>query len=88
MEHTPPFKTSIHLYHKKLAEKPEVREFIEFFLKQAPKLIKQVRYIPLPDRAYKLAEERFSRRMTGTVFGGEAKVGMKIEDLLRLEEKK
>lgn len=84
-----PLSRPLFIYiNKKLAEKPEVREFIEFFLKQAPKLIKQVRYIPLPDRAYKLAEERFSRRMTGTVFGGEAKVGMKIEDLLRLEEKK
>jgi phosphate transport system substrate-binding protein len=50
--------------------------------------VKQVKYVPLPDRAYKLAEERFARKVTGTVFGGEPKIGMKIEDLLKLEEKK
>jgi phosphate transport system substrate-binding protein len=50
--------------------------------------VKQVKYIPLPDMAYKLAAERFSKRVTGTVFGGEAKVGVKIEDLLKLEKKK
>jgi phosphate transport system substrate-binding protein len=51
-------------------------------------LVKDVKYIPLPDRAYKLAAERFSKRVIGTVFGGEAKIGMKVEDLLKLEEKK
>ena len=65
-----------------------MKEFIDFFLKNASKLIKQVKYIPLPDRAYKLAEERFARRVIGTMFGGESRVGMKIEDLLKLEEKK
>jgi phosphate transport system substrate-binding protein len=51
-------------------------------------LVKQVKYVPLPERAYKLAEERFAKRMIGTVFGGEAKIGIKIEELLKLEEKK
>jgi phosphate transport system substrate-binding protein len=84
-----PLSRPIFIYvNKKSAEKPEVREFVEFYLKHAPKLIKQVKYIPLPDRAYRLAEERFSKRVAGTVFGGEAKIGMRIEDLLKLEEKK
>jgi phosphate transport system substrate-binding protein len=84
-----PLSRPIFIYvNKKSAERPEVKEFIAFYLKNAPKLVKQVKYIPLPDRAYKLAEERFAKRVTGTVFGGEAKVGMKVEDLLRLEEKK
>lgn len=84
-----PLSRPIFIYvNKKSAERPEVKEFIEFYLKNASKLVKQVKYIPLPDRAYKLVEERFARRVTGTVFGGEAKVGMKVEDLLKLEEKK
>ncbi len=72
---------------KKSADKPEVREFIEFYLKNANRLVRQAKYIPLPDRAYKLAEERFVKRKTGTMFGGEAEVGIKIEELLRREEK-
>lgn len=84
-----PLSRPIFIYvNKKSAEKPEVREFVEFYLKHASKLTKQVKYIPLPDRAYRLAEERFSKKVTGTVFGGEAKIGIKIEDLLKLEEKK
>ncbi len=84
-----PLSRPIFIYvNKKSADKPEMKEFIDFFMKNGPRLIKQVKYIPLPDRAYKLAEERFAKRISGTVFGGEAKVGMKIEDLLKLEEKK
>jgi phosphate transport system substrate-binding protein len=84
-----PLSRPIFIYvNKKAAERPEVKEFVEFYLKNAPKLVKQVKYVPLPDRAYKLAEERFARKVTGTVFGGEPKIGMKIEDLLKLEEKK
>jgi phosphate transport system substrate-binding protein len=84
-----PLSRPIFIYvNKKSAERPEVKEFVEFYLRNAPKLVKQVKYIPLPEKAYKLASERFSKRTTGTVFGGEAKIGMKIEDLLKLEEKK
>jgi phosphate transport system substrate-binding protein len=84
-----PLSRPIFIYvNKKAAERPEVKEFVEFYLKHAPKLVKQVKYVPLPDRAYKLSELRFARKVSGTVFGGEAKIGMKIEDLLKLEEKK
>jgi phosphate transport system substrate-binding protein len=84
-----PLSRPIFIYvNKKSADRPEVKEFVEFYLKHAPKLVKQVKYIPLPERAYQLAHERFSKRVTGTVFGGEAKVGMKVEELLKLEEKK
>jgi phosphate transport system substrate-binding protein len=84
-----PLSRPIFIYvNKKSAEKPEVKEFVEFYLKSASNLVKQVKYIPLPDRAYKLAEERFSRKVLGTLFGGESKIGMRIEDLLKLEEKK
>jgi len=84
-----PLSRPIFIYvNKKSAEKPDVKEFVEFYLKSASNLVKQVKYIPLPDRAYRLAEERFSRKVLGTLFGGEPKIGMRIEDLLKLEEKK
>ena len=84
-----PLSRPIFIYvNKKSAQRPEVKEFVDFYLKNAPTLVKQVKYIPLPDTAYKLAPERFAKRVTGTVFGGEAKVGVKIEELLKLEKKK
>jgi len=44
--------------NKKSLEKPEVKEFVNYYLKNADKLTKQVKYVPLPANAYKLATER------------------------------
>lgn len=78
----------IYVNKKAAAEKPEVKEFVEYYLKNADMLTKQVKYVPLPANAYKLAQARFAKMKTGSMFGGEEKVGMKIEELLKLEEKK
>ncbi len=83
-----PLSRPIFIYvNFKSAERPEVKEFVEFYLKNAAKLVKEVKYIPLPAKAYELALERFSKRKKGTMFGGHQEVGLKIEDLLKREEK-
>jgi phosphate transport system substrate-binding protein len=66
-------------------EKPEVREFVEFYLNNAPKLVKEVKYVPLPDTAYKLALDKFKHKKLGTGFGGKAEVGLSVEALLQRE---
>ncbi len=66
-------------------QRPEVKEFVEFYLKNATRLVREVRYIPLPPQAYELAMERLSKKKTGSMFGGEPEVGVKIEDLLKRE---
>ncbi|MEK7868348.1 MAG: PstS family phosphate ABC transporter substrate-binding protein [Candidatus Omnitrophota bacterium] len=69
------------------AKKEEVQKFVEFYLKNAPELVAEVGYIPLPKEAYEAALERFNKRITGSVFGGKgAKVGVKMADLLRMEK--
>ncbi|GAB6183467.1 PstS family phosphate ABC transporter substrate-binding protein [Thermodesulfovibrio hydrogeniphilus] len=77
----------IYVNEKSAKEKPEVREFVEFYLKNAAKISKQVGYIPLPSNAYPLAEERFKNMKVGTVFGGELQIGLTIDDLLKRELK-
>jgi len=67
--------------------KPEVREFIEFFLTQGPALVEEVGYVPLPADAYKKTQERFRTKKLGTVFGGVPEVGVTIEDLVAREGK-
>jgi phosphate transport system substrate-binding protein len=71
----------------KSMDKPEVREFIEYYLKNSVKLIKEVKYVPLTDADYKHALENFTKKKTGTAFGGVAEVGVKVSDLLRREPK-
>ena len=67
------------------AGKPEVQRFVEFYLAQAPTLVPQVKYTPLPRQAYELALSHFRNGRTGTAFQGVSTIGIKIEDLLRRE---
>jgi phosphate transport system substrate-binding protein len=83
-----PLSRPIYIYvSKKATEKPEVREFVEFYLKNAPKLVKEVKYVPLPDKVYALGASRFKSVKLGTAFGGHADVGVTIEDLMKREPK-
>ena len=83
-----PLSRPIFIYvSKKSMDKPEVREFVEFYLKNAPILVKQVKYVALPQGAYTINTEHLQKGKIGTVFGGEAQVGVKIEDLMKREAK-
>jgi phosphate transport system substrate-binding protein len=68
------------------AKRPEVREFVQFML-QNGELVKEVGYLPLPKQAYDLAWQHFGNGKLGTVFGGQAKVGITIDQLLAMEAK-
>ena len=67
--------------------KPEVREFVEFFLSAGPALIEEVGYVPLPKDAYDQTLNRFRAKQLGTVFGGVPEVGVTIEELVSREGK-
>jgi phosphate transport system substrate-binding protein len=83
-----PLSRPIFIYvSKKAMDKPEVKEFVEFYLKNAPTLVKQVKYVALPQSAYTINAEHLQKGKIGTVFGGEAQVGVKIEDLMKREAK-
>ncbi|MCS7150386.1 MAG: PstS family phosphate ABC transporter substrate-binding protein [Caldimicrobium sp.] len=71
----------------KAMDRPEVKEFVDFYLKNAGKISKQVGYIPLPEKAYDLGRKRVADKKIGTVFGGEPEVGLTVEELLKREAK-
>jgi phosphate transport system substrate-binding protein len=70
---------------KKSLERPEVAAFADFYVKNAAALGAEVGYIALPAKAYELAAKRLATKKVGSMFGGEEKPGMKIEDLLAKE---
>ena len=76
----------IYINVKSLA-KPEVKEFVEYYMKHGAKLSREVKYVPLPDSAYKTSWEHVLKMKKGTVFGGVAEVGITIEELLKREAK-
>jgi phosphate transport system substrate-binding protein len=83
-----PLSRPIFIYvNAKSLGKPEVREFVEFYLKHGSKLAREVKYVPLPDVAYTTGWEHIQKGKRGTVFGGNAEVGITIEELLKREAK-
>lgn len=71
--------------NRKSADKPAVMAFVNFYIENAGDLAGEVQYIPLPDEAYSTVKQRWESRKTGTVFGGKAAVGMKLEDIVKAE---
>ena len=76
----------IYVSEKALA-KPEVKEFTQYYMTHGAKLAKEVKYVPLPDSAYKVAWEHVAKGKKGTVFGGTPEVGVTIDELLKREAK-
>ena len=83
-----PLSRPIFIYVKASSlQKPEVREFVEFYLENAAALTREVKYVPLPASAYTGNLEHMKTKKYGTVFGGHNEVGITIEDLMKREAK-
>jgi len=83
-----PLSRPLFMYVKESsASRPEVKEFVQFAMSQGADLVKEVGYVPLPANAYALALKHFNDRKLGSVFGGVAKVGITIDQLLAMEAK-
>jgi phosphate transport system substrate-binding protein len=65
------------------AFRPEVKAFVNFYLENAPKLVKEVKYVPLPNDDYAAVTEHFKALKPGTGFNGTPEVGIKIKDLIK-----
>ena len=83
-----PLSRPIFIYvNAKSLGRPEVREFVQYYMTHGAKLSKEVKYVPLPATAYTTAWEHVQKGKKGTVFGGVAEVGITIEALLKREAK-
>jgi phosphate transport system substrate-binding protein len=81
-----PLSRPIFIYVSQEAmKKPEVKQYVEFYLDKAAEMAKQVQYIPLPATAYKTAKEHLTKKKIGTVFAGEPHVGMTIDQIMKKE---
>ncbi len=82
-----PLSRPIFIYVRSDAlDRPEVAAFVDFYLANAASFVTQVRYVPLPARAYELAQSRIEQRILGSVFDGGSQVGVSIEELLEIED--
>lgn len=69
--------------NKKSMARSEIKNFVEFYLKQGPALVAEVKYVPLPADAYTKGLARFQKGETGTAFGGHAEIGLHVDELFK-----
>jgi phosphate transport system substrate-binding protein len=82
--HYNPLSRPLFIYvSKKSAERPEVKEFVEYYLTKGPELVKEVKYVPLPAAAYEMGLKRFQKMQVGTGFAGTLEIGLPIEELMK-----
>lgn len=62
---------------------PALRQFIDFYLDQAPITVGEVGYVSLPEEAYQIGKVTFHRGEVGTVFEGKSQFNFTISELLR-----
>ena len=83
-----PLSRPIFIYvNAKSLDKPAIKEFIAFYMKNVSMISKEVKYVPLPAKAYDTNLEHLAKGKKGTVFGGVAEVGVTIEALQARESK-
>ncbi len=68
----------------KSTNKPEVQEFVNYYMNNARKLVTEVKYFPLSEEVYNLNIEHLNKRKVGTVFKGTG-INIKPEEILKLE---
>lgn len=80
-----PLSRPIFIYiNAKSADKPEVNEFVNFYMKNATELVTEVKYFPLSQEVYNLNIEHLNKKKLGTVFKGTG-INIRLEDILKLE---
>jgi phosphate transport system substrate-binding protein len=83
-----PFSRPLFIYvNAEAAKKPDVKEFVEFYLTKGSQFVKEVKYVPFKDAAYQTALTHFRAGRLGSVFNGMPVVGITVEDLLAREAK-
>ena len=83
-----PLSRPIFIYvAEKAYARAEVKKFVEFYMKHGAKLSREVKYVPLPEKAYTGNMDHLKKGKLGTVFGGTAEVGITIDELMKREGK-
>jgi phosphate transport system substrate-binding protein len=82
-----PLARPIFIYlNAKSLERPEVQQFVDYYMKNGPRIVKQTNYVPLSAAAYAANQTRIVAHKLGTVFA-DAPAGARVEDILAREGK-
>jgi phosphate transport system substrate-binding protein len=62
--------------------RPQVQQFVQYFVNNSARFAQQVGYIPLPANAYQTYLARVRARTQGTAFGGRQAIGVTIAEVI------
>jgi phosphate transport system substrate-binding protein len=63
-----PLARQLYIYvNAQAAAKPQVDAFVSYFLESVKRLATETGYLPLTDENYRLANERYSKKVLGSV---------------------
>lgn len=72
----------IYLNATKVASDPNMKKFVEFYIKYAAELSKEVGYIPLSSKEYAAIKNHVKTLQTGTAFKNGPKIGLSVQEIL------
>jgi phosphate transport system substrate-binding protein len=82
-----PMSRPIFIYvSRKANDRPEVQKFVDYYLKNADKLVKEVGYVGLGNEIYTLVSDRYTKKTLGSAFVGKNTVGVTLDQLLAAEK--
>jgi phosphate transport system substrate-binding protein len=81
--YTPLSRPEFIYVNAKVASTPVIKEFIKFYIENAPALVKEVGYVPLQTEAYQLSYQRFLKNIRGSLFAEKSTVGVDLVKLLK-----
>jgi len=76
----------IYVNARSLQEKPALRDFVEYYLVNAPTLAIAVGYVPLSSETYPIVQQHLLENRVGTAFGGKSQTNLTLDELLQTEK--
>ena len=79
-----PLSRPLFIYVSKMAWKePDVKDFVSYFVSyDRADLLRDLGFVPFPERVHDLVLDRFQRGLSGTIFGGENPQHGTVEEIL------
>jgi phosphate transport system substrate-binding protein len=72
----------IYVNARQLASNQALRHFVNYYLNNAAKLVRQEGSVPLSDSQYRLVQNKLFRHVKGTAFAGELPIGLTLGQVL------
>lgn len=79
-----PLSRPIFIYVNAAAlRRPQVQQFVQYYVNNAAAVSQRVGYVALPATAYQTYLQRAQRRQAGTAFGGRSVIGATIDEVIQ-----